>query len=356
MERPFVVALDVGQQIEPRSDMRFFHCMTPNDSIERRFFVAVVFASASVSAEAYGVQDLLSCPAETTYRKVELKQHGVAIESCRYASQVRHGPYRSTRLSDGSLEWEVTFSNGKEEGIGRQYNSQGELLYTMPFVNGVDGPRTFTPAGFSALAEEVSALLTKDGKAVAVSASGEGGLTYEQVVPNQHPGRQASARQVKAFRAQMMGNMCPLLHKHPGIRLINVKVLWSGGEVALVEKIRARQCVGIVALRPSLVPNVRRHMAHQVDPRIQSEAGPLLEALQRLNYLPVASSFSASSFGNWLADFRGPTGTLRIVKDRGMYTVEGEKETLEPVSLWQAFTSMAEFQSRLLVWLRARKP
>lgn len=93
-------------------------------------------------------------------------------------------------------------------------------------------------------------------------------------------------------------------------------------------------------------------MAHKVDPHIQAEAAALLKALHRVHYRPIASTFSATSFGNWLVNFDGPVGKLTLVKDRSMYSVEGDGSVLEPLELRKSFSSLTELQDVLLAWLR----
>ena len=96
-------------------------------------------------------------------------------------------------------------------------------------------------------------------------------------------------------------------------------------------------------------------MAHKVDPHIQAEAAPLLKALHRLHYRPIASTFSATSFGNWLVKLDGPVGKLILVKDRSIYSVEGDGSVLEPLELRKGFSGLPELQEVLLAWLRNPK-
>jgi hypothetical protein len=93
-------------------------------------------------------------------------------------------------------------------------------------------------------------------------------------------------------------------------------------------------------------------MAHKLDPHIHAEAAQLLKALRRLHYSPIASTFSATSFGNWWVNLDGPLGKLILVKDRSTYSIEVNGCVLEPLELRKDFSSLAELQDVLLAWLR----
>jgi hypothetical protein len=203
--------------------------------------IAVALALAPTASKGAPPETIV-CPSQTKYRKVELKQQGVAVESCRDALGRRQGLYRFTRLSDDSVEWEVSFLDDKEEGIGRSYNTEGELLYTTSFSSGTTGSTEYTAAGLVVLAREASHFLEQEGKQVVVHSSGDGGLTVEHNCGIPYAGRPLTPKTAQSLRQKLLPLMCGLLGKVPGLPSVSVRILWSGGEIASVEKYRIQEC------------------------------------------------------------------------------------------------------------------
>jgi hypothetical protein len=97
-------------------------------------------------------------------------------------------------------------------------------------------------------------------------------------------------------------------------------------------------------------------MAHELPAPVAQEAAPLLRALHRGHYRPIASAYSPESFGNWLIDFSGPAGELRLLKDRGFFSFEGERSLLESANLWLfSTTAFSELTARVETALRNGK-
>jgi hypothetical protein len=89
-------------------------------------------------------------------------------------------------------------------------------------------------------------------------------------------------------------------------------------------------------------------MAHTLPSPVAEEAASLVHALKRVGYRVTGSLYSPESFGNWYIECDGPNGKLRVVKDRGYFSVEGERTVLEPAGLWLlASQSFAECTSRV---------
>ena len=186
--------------------------------------------------------EALVCPAQALYRKIELKEQGVFAENCRDQQGLRQGPYRFRRLSDGSTEVEGTYVDNKQDGPTRSYDAEGELLYTTFFMHGTAGEVKFTRSGLAVLSNEANEYLRQDGKQVFVYPSGDTGITVEHTAPIPSPGR-LSPEDAQRFRRKFLPLMCGLLARHPDLQSINLRVFWAGGEIASVEKFRARQCV-----------------------------------------------------------------------------------------------------------------
>jgi hypothetical protein len=86
-----------------------------------------------------------------------------------------------------------------------------------------------------------------------------------------------------------------------------------------------------------------------MDERIKRDFGTELAQLELLGYQVAGSQYNEAAFGNWFVDLVGPT-SLRVVRDRGQYLLEGPRSSLEQHGLWRAFDDRAEFASRLLAY------
>jgi hypothetical protein len=76
-----------------------------------------------------------------------------------------------------------------------------------------------------------------------------------------------------------------------------------------------------------------KNAPHHIHDAIRRDLGPLLSRLSELGYAPTKSEYSPHAFGNYFVDFSGPTGCLRLVRDRSQYTVEAERDSLEAAGL-----------------------
>lgn len=89
------------------------------------------------------------------------------------------------------------------------------------------------------------------------------------------------------------------------------------------------------------------------DPKIENDIGDLLEALAGLGF-KLKEAKSSPSFNDFyvVMDCRGRR--LRIVRDRGQYSLERNRRLLEPAGLWKAFDSKEEFREKVLPYARQR--
>jgi hypothetical protein len=85
-----------------------------------------------------------------------------------------------------------------------------------------------------------------------------------------------------------------------------------------------------------------------VEPEIRSEVGVLLDRLHGIGFGVVASRYDSESFGNWYVDLFKGSRTLRLSKDRGLFSVNGDRQSLAPTGLWHAFNDREQF-SRLVL-------
>ena len=78
----------------------------------------------------------------------------------------------------------------------------------------------------------------------------------------------------------------------------------------------------------------------------------LVSALLSRGWNVVSSSYDASCFGNWHIDMRNGGSTLRIVKDRSQYMIDGsELHELKAAGLFRAFGGLQEFRNAIMNWL-----
>lgn len=215
--------------------------------------VAATILNTAADSGSMPPEDLV-CPPSTQYKRIEFKDEGVFAENCRDALSQRQGPYRFRRLSDGSIEAEGTYLNNRQSGDERYYDADGELLHTTPFRDGAAGSQQFTRAGLRVLSKQVNEYLVRDGKQVLVYPSGEGGLTLEHRM--ELPYVRLSSRGPQLFRERLVPLMCGLLTRHPGLKSINVRILWATGQVASAEKIRDRQCLAAAGPSTPSIPSL----------------------------------------------------------------------------------------------------
>ena len=81
------------------------------------------------------------------------------------------------------------------------------------------------------------------------------------------------------------------------------------------------------------------------------DVGSLVSRLEALGFNPVASSYSPQVMGNWYVDLTGPKRSLRIIKDRSQFFVDGDRNELEPAGLWRVIDDPREFEKKLISWL-----
>jgi hypothetical protein len=71
---------------------------------------------------------------------------------------------------------------------------------------------------------------------------------------------------------------------------------------------------------------------------VRDEMEGLVSALLERGWSLVGTSYDANCFGNWQIDLRNGESTLRLVKDRSQYMVDGsELDELKVAGLLRAF-------------------
>jgi hypothetical protein len=61
--------------------------------------------------------------------------------------------------------------------------------------------------------------------------------------------------------------------------------------------------------------------------------------------------YDQQAFGNWYIDFCRQSQTIRLVKDRSQYFVEGTADELKVAGLRKAFNVVEEFQQAVIAWV-----
>jgi hypothetical protein len=81
------------------------------------------------------------------------------------------------------------------------------------------------------------------------------------------------------------------------------------------------------------------------------EIGSLIQQFHAAGWSLAASSYEASSFGNWYVDLARDGVTIRLVKERSRYFVDDvPRDVLEPAGLWKAFDRLDEFTNAVTAW------
>jgi hypothetical protein len=88
---------------------------------------------------------------------------------------------------------------------------------------------------------------------------------------------------------------------------------------------------------------------------VKTEAGALISELREAGWTISASRYDARIFGNWYVDLVRKGHTIRLVKDRSQYMIDGLSiKEVKAAGLWRAFNDLHEFQRAIVNW--ATKP
>jgi hypothetical protein len=90
-----------------------------------------------------------------------------------------------------------------------------------------------------------------------------------------------------------------------------------------------------------------------VSDRIRSEVGLLLDELRAFGWTVSASRYDRDVMGNWFVDISRREVRLRLIKDRGQYSVDGPRQELAAEGLWRVYDAFDEF-SRSVVGFATR--
>jgi hypothetical protein len=61
--------------------------------------------------------------------------------------------------------------------------------------------------------------------------------------------------------------------------------------------------------------------------------------------------YEPQTFGNWYIDFFRSDLTIRLVKERSQYSVEGNAGELRSTGMWRVFMDATEFQQAIIDWI-----
>ena len=84
---------------------------------------------------------------------------------------------------------------------------------------------------------------------------------------------------------------------------------------------------------------------------IARETGSLISTLRTAGWTLLEARCDAKTMGNWHIDLARDDLSLRLVKDRSKFFVDGPPvEELKATGLWRAFSDPAKFQEAVLKW------
>jgi hypothetical protein len=84
---------------------------------------------------------------------------------------------------------------------------------------------------------------------------------------------------------------------------------------------------------------------------VEAEAGELIAELHSAGWTVSRSHYDARVFGNWYVDLRRADLTLRLVKDRSQYMVDGLPiNEIKAAGLWRAFDDLEDFRHTVVKW------
>ncbi len=83
--------------------------------------------------------------------------------------------------------------------------------------------------------------------------------------------------------------------------------------------------------------------------QIVKEVGNLLEELSAAGWIIFDSRYDAAFFGNWCVEVRRADRSIRLIKDRSQYTLDGPtSEELKIAGLWRVFDDLGDFRRSVL--------
>jgi hypothetical protein len=89
------------------------------------------------------------------------------------------------------------------------------------------------------------------------------------------------------------------------------------------------------------------------DARIMSDIGALLAELARIGIRETGSHYDSAAFGNYYVELSGPSGSFRVVRDRGQYALQGDLERLKSLGLLRTFERASGLRTAVLRYVGA---
>jgi hypothetical protein len=108
----------------------------------------------------------------------------------------------------------------------------------------------------------------------------------------------------------------------------------------------------IASLPPACVKMVAMLSGDQDLPVVvETEAGALISDLREAGWTVSGFRYDANYFGNWYVDLFRAGLTIRLVKDRSQYMIDGPpSEEIKAAGLWRAFDDLEEFRRAIIKW------
>jgi hypothetical protein len=92
-------------------------------------------------------------------------------------------------------------------------------------------------------------------------------------------------------------------------------------------------------------------MAEELPEPVAVDLAELLPRLAAQGFHPSHCEYTPEAFGNYSVDFKAPTRSFRVIRDRSQYMLDGDQKELADPGLWRAFDDKKEFANVLLAWL-----
>jgi hypothetical protein len=97
---------------------------------------------------------------------------------------------------------------------------------------------------------------------------------------------------------------------------------------------------------------VAKHFRIGVPAPVAEDIGSLLAQLLSIGFSVLESEYSASDFGNYHVDLQRGSVSLRLMRDRGQYLIDGPVSRLKALGLFQAFNLQEEFAEAVFTYIR----
>src|SRR5687768_7503999 len=87
-------------------------------------------------------------------------------------------------------------------------------------------------------------------------------------------------------------------------------------------------------------------------PEVEAEAGAMFAELRKAGWRVRKATYDENCFGNWIVELVRARTSIRVIKDRSYYEVDGPDD--RAAGLFRAFKSLELFRRTLVAWAAPR--